>query len=208
MSSWTKHIGFPVLEFDAKQNKLEQHRFLSSGDVKPEEDEHIWHIPLTAEAAGGGAGGGAGGDVSRLVMTTRTLQDPFKALGVPESSKLNSKFMAMFRVAYTDSQFLEFANAAGSGQMGVTDAMNVLSDVAALNTAGRMSVAVRCSIDCVSSLMPLSLAFSLVLPGRPTWSATSACPRPLGTTWACGNWLTKTSSPWYPCLRIPPSTQS
>jgi aminopeptidase N len=45
---WIRKIGFPVVTVTQEANQIGvcQTRFLSTGDVKPEEDETIWWIPL------------------------------------------------------------------------------------------------------------------------------------------------------------------
>lgn len=52
MDSWIKKIGFPVLTIEEKSGadgtdlRISQSRFLITGDVKAEEDETVWWIPL------------------------------------------------------------------------------------------------------------------------------------------------------------------
>ncbi|KAH8691108.1 peptidase family M1-domain-containing protein [Talaromyces proteolyticus] len=48
MDPWVRKIGFPVVTIagDTGQITVRQSRFLSSGDVKAEEDQTIWWIPL------------------------------------------------------------------------------------------------------------------------------------------------------------------
>jgi aminopeptidase N len=45
---WIRKIGFPVVTVTRESDQIgvRQTRFLSTGDVKPEEDETIWWIPL------------------------------------------------------------------------------------------------------------------------------------------------------------------
>jgi aminopeptidase N len=45
---WIRKIGFPVVTVAEEPNQIvvRQTRFLSTGDVKPEEDETVWWIPL------------------------------------------------------------------------------------------------------------------------------------------------------------------
>lgn len=49
MDPWVRKIGFPVVTIAEEPGQVgfRQSRFLISGDVKPEEDETIWWIPLT-----------------------------------------------------------------------------------------------------------------------------------------------------------------
>jgi aminopeptidase N len=48
MDPWIRKIGFPVVTVTQEPDQIgvRQTRFLSTGDVKPEEDETIWWIPL------------------------------------------------------------------------------------------------------------------------------------------------------------------
>ncbi|KAL3713102.1 hypothetical protein TMatcc_001805 [Talaromyces marneffei ATCC 18224] len=48
MDPWIRKIGYPVVTVTEEpgQISVRQTRFLSSGDVKPEEDETVWWIPL------------------------------------------------------------------------------------------------------------------------------------------------------------------
>ncbi|WEW56333.1 hypothetical protein PRK78_001776 [Emydomyces testavorans] len=48
MDPWIRKIGFPLVTVaeEPKQITVAQKRFLASGDVKPEEDETVWWIPL------------------------------------------------------------------------------------------------------------------------------------------------------------------
>ncbi|OXT10022.1 hypothetical protein B9K03_11820, partial [Rothia sp. Olga] len=50
MNVWTKQIGFPVVKVEENENGkviLTQNRFLSTGDVKPEEDKTIYPVFLS-----------------------------------------------------------------------------------------------------------------------------------------------------------------
>ena len=48
MDNWIRKIGFPVVTVaeEPGQISIKQSRFLSTGDVKPEEDTTTWWIPL------------------------------------------------------------------------------------------------------------------------------------------------------------------
>ena len=51
MDTWTKKIGYPVVRIveDGKKLTFEQHRYLSTGDVRPEEDVTIYPVFLGLE---------------------------------------------------------------------------------------------------------------------------------------------------------------
>ena len=48
MDPWIRKIGYPVLTVaeEPGQIAVRQSRFLSTGDVKPEEDGTLWWVPL------------------------------------------------------------------------------------------------------------------------------------------------------------------
>ena len=55
MSTWVQKIGFPMLTVaeEPGQISVKQSRFLSTGDVKPEEDETVWWVPLGLQGKSG-----------------------------------------------------------------------------------------------------------------------------------------------------------
>jgi aminopeptidase 2 len=58
MANWTLKIGFPVITVEevdgGKSIKVRQDRFLNTGDVKPEENETLWYVPLELKTVNGG----------------------------------------------------------------------------------------------------------------------------------------------------------
>lgn len=50
MNEWILNVGFPVISVEevdgGKSIKVTQDRFLNTGDVKPEENETLWYVPL------------------------------------------------------------------------------------------------------------------------------------------------------------------
>lgn len=53
MDTWIKKVGFPLVNVETNTQKkllLSQARFLNGGDVKPDEDESIWWVPLNAKS--------------------------------------------------------------------------------------------------------------------------------------------------------------
>lgn len=93
MDAWTGKIGFPILTVAEKpgQITLKQSRFLSTGDVKPEEDETTWWVPLALLGKVGVEG------VQSLALTTkeetiRDIDDDFYVI--------NAGATAFYRVNY------------------------------------------------------------------------------------------------------------
>lgn len=73
MKPWIEKIGFPVLTVaeEPGQISVKQSRFLSTGDVKPEEDTTTWWVPLAFEGKVGAQG------VQSLALTAKedTIRD-------------------------------------------------------------------------------------------------------------------------------------
>lgn len=73
MKPWIEKIGFPVLTVaeEPGQVTIRQSRFLSTGDVKPEDDTTIWWAPLLFEGKAGTQG------AQSLALTTKedTIRD-------------------------------------------------------------------------------------------------------------------------------------
>ncbi|KAI0179940.1 peptidase family M1-domain-containing protein [Hypoxylon sp. FL1284] len=93
MSSWIEKIGHPVLTVaeEPGQVSIKQNRYLSTGDVKPEEDETVWWVPLSLQGQVGQQ------EVQRLALTDRVavirdIDDDFY--------KLNSNAAGFYRTNY------------------------------------------------------------------------------------------------------------
>lgn len=58
MDAWVGKIGFPVLTVTEKPGQItvKQSRFLSTGDVKPEDDQTVWWVPLALRGKTGTQG--------------------------------------------------------------------------------------------------------------------------------------------------------
>ena len=64
---WIRKIGFPVVTAAEEPGQIgvRQARFLLTGDVKPEEDETTWWIPLALKT------GSEGAEVRNTALTTK-----------------------------------------------------------------------------------------------------------------------------------------
>lgn len=93
MGSWIEKIGFPVLTVaeEPGQITVKQSRFLSTGDVKAEDDETIWWVPLSLQGKTGVQG------IESLALTTKNST----IRGVDESFYLlNANATGFYRVNY------------------------------------------------------------------------------------------------------------
>ena len=127
MDTWIKQIGYPVIEVskgqftDGNSNLgLTQKRFLYSG---PNQDETLWHVPITAMSS-------VEGSVTAELMTERTLNVPF-----PLDSdwvKINSGTTGFYRVKYGESELDALSSAVNSMDLGPSDRLGLLEDTFAL----------------------------------------------------------------------------
>ncbi|KAL2157238.1 hypothetical protein VTH06DRAFT_6278 [Thermothelomyces fergusii] len=97
MKPWIEKVGFPVLTVtEGKQQiSVRQSRFLSTGDVKPEDDQTVWWVPLAVRGKVGSQG------VEPLALTSRELAID----GVSdEFYQLNANATGFYRVNYPESR--------------------------------------------------------------------------------------------------------
>jgi aminopeptidase N len=97
MEPWIRKIGFPVVSVseESSEIRLKQSRYLSTGDVKPEDDTTSWWIPL------GFRGKARVKEIAPISLTAR--EDTVKDI---DSSfyKLNTDNTGFYRVNYPPSR--------------------------------------------------------------------------------------------------------
>jgi ERAP1-like C-terminal domain len=129
--NWIKKIGFPVVTVieEPGQITVRQHRFLSSGDVKPEEDETTWWIPLSLKSG------------ETPAITAAALTSKVQTLkGVDESFyKLNTDNNGFFRTNYPPGRLAKLS--ASKSQLSIEDKIGLIGDAAALAVAGHGTTA-------------------------------------------------------------------
>ncbi|KAG5979182.1 hypothetical protein E4U55_005468 [Claviceps digitariae] len=103
MGPWISKIGHPVVTVaeEPGQISIRQSRFLSTGDVKPEDDTTTWWVPLGLEGKKGEPG------ISALSLahkeeTIRDIDDDFY--------KLNSGATGFYRVNYPPARLAKLAS--------------------------------------------------------------------------------------------------
>lgn len=127
MDPWIRKIGFPVLTIaeELGQIGIRQDRFLSTGDVKPEDDETLWWVPLglkTDPQAKEPA-------TQALTVKEETLRD------VDESFyKLNADSVAFIRTNYPPARLAKLG--AEKNKLSVEDRIGLVADSAAMALAG------------------------------------------------------------------------
>ncbi|KAK1727724.1 peptidase family M1 [Colletotrichum acutatum] len=100
MGPWISKIGHPVLTVaeEPGQISVKQSRFLSTGDVKPEDDETTWWIPLEIEGKVGTKG------VTSLSLEKK--EDTIRDIDT-DFYKLNSGSSGFYRVNYPPERLLK-----------------------------------------------------------------------------------------------------
>lgn len=127
MGNWIKEIGFPVLTVaeEPGQITIKQSRFLATGDIKPEEDETVWWVPL-------GLQGRVGTDeVQTLALTTR--EDTILDIN-DDFYKLNHNGTGFYRTNYPPSRLTKLGSQLD--KLSVDDRASIIGSAAALAKAG------------------------------------------------------------------------
>lgn len=132
MGPWITKIGHPVITVSEQPGQLSinQARFLSSGDVKPEDDTTTWWVPLGLEGKTGEAG------ISSVELNTKTET----ITGVDDDFyKLNSGATGFFRVNYPESRLAKLGSQLD--RLKTEDKMAIIGSTADLAFAGNGSTA-------------------------------------------------------------------
>ncbi|KAJ1658321.1 hypothetical protein IWQ61_002423 [Dispira simplex] len=139
MELWTRHVGYPVLSVieeagegsdGNRRLRVRQTRFLSTGDVKPEEDEINWWVPLSIITSQNPR------EASSDILTEK--EQVFTLPSGVSFYKLNYQQTGVYRVQYPTSAIksLTEAIARGDGTLGSIDRLGVIADTASLAPAG------------------------------------------------------------------------
>jgi aminopeptidase N len=132
MDAWILKIGFPVLTVaeEPGQISVKQNRFLLAGDVKSEEDQTVWWIPLGLKT-GPEAKRHAVATLTSRTDTIRDVDDSFY--------KINADENGFYRVNYPPERLIKLG--AARSQLSNEDKIGVIGDAAALATAGHGTTA-------------------------------------------------------------------
>ncbi|KAL7747575.1 hypothetical protein RI367_007016 [Sorochytrium milnesiophthora] len=148
MNRWTTAIGYPVLKVDERTGAsgkrclcLSQQRYLSTGDVKPEEDETVWPLPLNIAAAAAKREDGKEelAIISKEVLTERTKTIELDIEDAEAPLLVNFDRSAFYRVAYSEEALQRLSAAIKRGALGVRDRLGLYGDAFALARAGFQS---------------------------------------------------------------------
>ena len=137
MTAWTQIIGYPVLTVETEKTsdklnlKVTQNRFLNGGNVKPEEDETIWSIPLRLMTDAGVVS-----EAGLLTSRSESFQIPVNA----EFFKFNYEQAGFYRVHYPAEWLEKLGKAIETDRFSASDRIGIVSDVFALSIAGKISM--------------------------------------------------------------------
>lgn len=136
MKEWTLKVGFPVLTVEEVENgskiKVRQNRFLNTGDVKPEEDETLWYVPLELKTV---ASDGKASVNHKAILHDREATFD---IGDAKAFKLNAETVGVYRVAYSADRLSALGEEAAKKESGFTteDRIGLVSDAMTLARAG------------------------------------------------------------------------
>lgn len=140
MDTWTKTVGYPVVrvEQDAKCClHVHQSRFLSTGDVKPEEDQTVWSVPLNVSTE-------KHEWKPFLPSSDDLLRERSSQIQLDtctDTYKLNMSQAGFYRVEYPKEHWARLGKAIEAGKLSASDRIGIISDVFSLSIAGRVGVA-------------------------------------------------------------------
>jgi aminopeptidase 2 len=126
MESWTKHVRYPVVDVDEREDSavLTQHRFLQDGTPELEDDKVLYPLSLKLRTKDG-------------IDSEVTLHHRAKTFKVPEFFKLNEDHTGFYRVAYSAERLQILGQIARDGLLSVNDRIRLLSDALAVAQSGR-----------------------------------------------------------------------
>ena len=129
---WIRSIGFPLLTVSEEPGQIgvKQTRFLSTGDVRAEEDSTLWWIPLGLKT-GRNNPSASGEALTTKEETIRGVDDSFY--------KLNRNLSGFYRTNYPPQRLTKLGQA--RSQLSIEDRIGLVGDAAALAVAGEGTTA-------------------------------------------------------------------
>jgi aminopeptidase N len=130
MDNWIRKIGFPVVTVaeEPGQISLRQQRFLLSGDVKPEEDQTVWWIPLGLKT-GSSASTATVHKVNALTQKQDTIKDVDQSF-----YQINKDLTGFYRTNYPPQRLAKLGEA--RHELSVQDKIGLVGDAYANAVAG------------------------------------------------------------------------
>ncbi|KIX08936.1 uncharacterized protein Z518_00014 [Rhinocladiella mackenziei CBS 650.93] len=136
MEPWIRKIGFPVVTVaeEPGQISVRQSRFLTTGDVKPEEDETIWWVPVGLKT----------GTPTKVVHSALTMKED-TVRGVDTGFyKINADQSGFYRTSYPPPRLMKLGEA--QQRLSIEDKIGLMGDATALAVAGNGTTAALLSL--------------------------------------------------------------
>lgn len=132
MNPWIQKIGFPVCTVaeEPGQISIRQSRFLSAGEVKPDEDTTTWWIPVGLKT------GPQATDAQREPLTTK--EDTYRDIDT-SFYKINADQTGFYRTNLPPQRLVELSKALD--KLSVMDKIGLVGDAAALAKSGEGTTA-------------------------------------------------------------------
>lgn len=129
MQDWIGKVGHPVLSVEEKEGglALHQERFLSTGDVKPEDDTTTWWVPLGLD------GSVTKGDEDANSLWTKAVT----VENVGDAIKVNNNGAGFYRINYSEPLLVKLGNQLD--KLSVQDKVYVINSTTAMAFAGKTS---------------------------------------------------------------------
>lgn len=127
MDPWIRKIGFPVVTVaeEPGQISVKQSRFLTSGEVKPEEDQTVWWIPIGLKT------GPKATDAKREALTEK--EDTYRDVDT-SFYKVNADQTGFYRTNLPPQRLVELSKSLD--KLTVQDKIGLVGDAGALAVAG------------------------------------------------------------------------
>ncbi|OLL24887.1 Aminopeptidase 2 [Neolecta irregularis DAH-3] len=128
MSIWTMNVGFPVITVteDSNSIKLRQTRFLSTGDVKEEDDTVLYWVPLAM----------INNDTSSHHIESFSEKEVTIPILDLEFYKLNLAHSGIYRTNYPPERLQKLGQAGKRGLLNAEDRAGLVADAGALSASG------------------------------------------------------------------------
>ena len=126
MEPWIKKIGFPVVTIaeEPGQISLRQSRFLTTGDVKSEEDDTLWWVPVGLKT----------GSSSEVVHSALTVKEDTVRNVDDSFYKINADQTGFYRTNYPPQRLTKLGQSLN--KISVEDRIGLMGDATALAVSG------------------------------------------------------------------------
>lgn len=129
MTNWTRTVGYPIVHVEREGCcclRLTQHRYLTTGDVSPDEDSTLWRIPLGLFVEGSES------VASELSTRSQTVTLEKNAT----FRKVNKDSTGFFRTFYSPDLMESIGQAISEGKLSAEDRIGILNDAFNLAYSG------------------------------------------------------------------------